>query len=121
MTQSETHAERRGSWRLKAVVFAAAVLLVVVAFEVALRAYHGVKDRRFRLDQPPLAERALIPSEDPELLFEWNPGFRNQRFSVNSHGMADEELEIEESPGVFRIAIVGDSVTAGFEKSRLRS
>jgi len=29
--------------------------------------------------------------------------------------MADEELEIEESPGVFRIAIVGDSVTAGFD------
>ncbi len=56
----------------------------------------------------------MVPSEDPDLLFEFNPGFRKQGFSVNSLGMADEEVSRDKPPGTFRMAFVGDSVSANF-------
>ena len=90
------------------------LVLVVGGLELALRGYHWVKEQRARANQPPVSARALVPSDDPELIFAWNPGFRKDAFTVNSHGMADAEISRKKSPGVFRIAIVGDSVSANF-------
>jgi lysophospholipase L1-like esterase len=89
-------------------------LLSLAALELALRVYH-----RFNVPEqwralPPVSERAMIPSLDPELIFEWNPGWKSADFSVNSLGMADREVTREKPPGVFRIAFVGDSITANF-------
>jgi lysophospholipase L1-like esterase len=95
-------------------------LLSLVLLEGAFRVYHLVKVWREDRSLPPVSERAMIPSRDPELIFEWNPGWRSPGFSVNSRGMADQELALEKPPGVFRIAFVGDSISASFHLGRPR-
>lgn len=89
-------------------------LLSLGALEGSLRAYHWVKLRREQLALPPVTSRAMIPSPDPELIFEWNPGWSKDGFSVNSLGMADREVGLEKPGGVFRIAFLGDSISANF-------
>jgi len=89
-------------------------LLSLGVLEGSLRVYHRVKLWRERQALPPLASRAMIPSADPELLFEWNPGWSKDGFSVNSLGMPDREVALEKPDGVFRIAFVGDSISANF-------
>jgi hypothetical protein len=50
-------------------------------------------------------------SGNPVLVYEGVPGFRDQ----NSFGFRDRERDVEKRPGTFRIAVVGDSVVAGFK------
>jgi lysophospholipase L1-like esterase len=90
------------------------LLLSLAVLELGLRAKQRFSLWREWRALPPLAERALIPSQDPELIFEWNPGFNRDGFSVNSFGMADREVALAKPAGAFRIAVVGDSVTANF-------
>jgi lysophospholipase L1-like esterase len=88
------------------------LLALLVAFESALRIYHWLK----KPDLPPVAERCLVPSDDRELVYELNAGWSREDFTVNSWGMADDELPVEKPDGVFRIAFVGDSITCNFEQ-----
>lgn len=82
--------------------------------EGSLHVYHRLKEWRELRALPPVETRAAIPSADPELIFEWNPGWQEPGFSVNSHGMPDREVDLEKAPGSFRIAVVGDSISANF-------
>lgn len=102
------------SWTgLAARLFAAAAVSLLL-LEASLRVYHALKrELEWRL-LPPVAERALVPSEDPELIYEFNPGFHKPGFRINEYGMADEPVTLEKQAGVTRIAIVGDSITANF-------
>ena len=95
-----------------ATVLAAVVVLAVI--EGGLRAYLAFKDWRFIQSQPPIADRVLIPSEDAALLYEFRPGIDRPDLRTNSFGMRNAELSLEKAPGVFRIAFVGDSVTASW-------
>jgi lysophospholipase L1-like esterase len=103
----------------RAIVVAAVSLLVLLLSlgfaEATLRAAHYVYKWRVLHALPPVGVRALIPSSDPELIYEWNPGWRNETFTVNSFGMPNDEIRLEKPPGVFRIAFVGDSISANFE------
>jgi lysophospholipase L1-like esterase len=104
----------------KPIFLACATVLLSTGFalllaEGALRAYWVLKDWREQSALPGLAKRALVPSADPELRYEFNPGWTRSDFSVNAFGMADDEISREKPPGVFRIAFVGDSITANFE------
>jgi lysophospholipase L1-like esterase len=90
------------------------LLLSLGVLELGLRVKHRLSQWRDWRALPPVAARALIPSQDPELIFEWNPGFNRDGFSVNSFGMADREIALEKPEGAFRIAVVGDSLTANF-------
>lgn len=92
------------------VTFAALIGLL----ELGLRAYHRIVIWRGIEALPPVADRALIPVDDPALIFEFNPGWREGDFTVNRHGMPDEERAIAAAAGVQRVAFVGDSITAGF-------
>jgi len=83
--------------------------------EGTLRIYWLLRDAREQRALPAVEQRALVPSSDPALRWEWNPGFRRTDFSVNAFGMADDETSQGKPPGVFRIAFVGDSITANFE------
>jgi lysophospholipase L1-like esterase len=89
-------------------------LLSLAALEGSLRVYHRLKEWRELRALPPVEARVLIPSSDPELIFEWNPGWKSDGFSVNSHGMPDREVSVEKPPGTFRIAAIGDSISANF-------
>jgi lysophospholipase L1-like esterase len=105
--------------RARAVSLALASLLIsfllsLGVLELALRGYHHVKVWRERRALPPPERLAVIPSPDPVLEFEWNPGYRKDGFTVNSLGMADREVTLEKPAGVFRIAVIGDSISANF-------
>ena len=87
-----------------------AVVRIVGAPEVAV-----VQRGRFRL------------SEDPRLLFEPVPGlavegdtadFYEYRGASNSLGYRDREHPVAKPPGVFRIAVLGDSIAAGYRVER---
>ncbi len=90
------------------------LLLGLAGLEGGLRVYYRVKRTMAERALPPLPQRCVIPSRDPELIFELNPGWADESFRVNSLGMADEEVAQRKPPGVFRIAFVGDSITCNF-------
>jgi lysophospholipase L1-like esterase len=92
----------------------ATVAIVLAALEGGLRAYHWFEMFETNRRLPPVEQRCFIPSSDPELLYELNPGWRDETFSVNSHGMPDREVTKEKPAGAFRIAFVGDSITDNF-------
>jgi hypothetical protein len=105
--------------RLKGLAFATlavalAALAVLALTEIGLRVYHWRKAARQQSALPPVAERCLVPSEDKELVFELNPGWSEAGFSVNSLGMADEELAASKPEGSYRIAFFGDSISCNF-------
>jgi lysophospholipase L1-like esterase len=56
-------------------------------------------------------------SPDPGLLFEWRPGLdvrhRLVSFRANARGMRDTDEPQPGAPGLFRVAAIGDSFTAG--------
>jgi lysophospholipase L1-like esterase len=93
----------------------ASLLLSLGMLEGAFRVHHAVSSRAQWRALPPIASRAIIPSQDPELVFEFNPGFRQDGFTVNSRGMAGDEVTLEKPAGAFRIAFVGDSISANFK------
>ena len=105
---------RRRAALLAGASIALSLMLSLAVLEAVLRVYHHVKVWRENRALPPVAARAAIPSRDPELIFEMNPGWSGDGFSVNSFGMADDEVALEKPPGVFRIAFVGDSISANF-------
>lgn len=116
-SHSEAHAAE-GSRRevlLAGVSLLVSLLLSLGLAEVGLRAAHHFYHWRVLRALPPVGARALIPSTDPELIYEWNPGWSNGTFTVNSFGMPNDEITLEKPPGVFRIAFVGDSISANFD------
>lgn len=52
-------------------------------------------------------------SENPVLEYELKPGAPDGPTRINSQGFRDREFERARPPGVFRIVVVGDSVTYG--------
>src|SRR5262249_45601230 len=74
--------------------------------EVALRWQHARRlDRAARRDP----SRELCTEPDLDLLYRYKAG----RCGNNSHGYRDSEHALDQTPGVFRFAVVGDSVAAG--------
>jgi lysophospholipase L1-like esterase len=60
---------------------------------------------------------ALRPVEDSRLYVEFDPA--DDR--INSYGFRGPEPDIEKTPGVFRIAVIGDSVAFGYGVTREES
>ena len=92
---------------------AISVGVTLLGLEAAFRVYWAVKNRAALHNLPPLNERVLIPSEDPELTYELNPGVTRGDVSINAWGMRDDDITLEKPPGCFRIAFVGDSISCG--------
>lgn len=103
------------SLRVKEVGLAGASLILMLgSLEAGLLLYHWTKVQLEIRRLPPVSARALVPSQDPELIYEFNPGFVEDGFSVNSLGMPDEEVRVDAPEAGFRIAFVGDSISANF-------
>jgi hypothetical protein len=61
-----------------------------------------------------LDQRAFIPSKDPELIWELQPGFKGLfaavPISINSLGFRGKELLGPQDASVFRVVLLGDSI-----------
>jgi lysophospholipase L1-like esterase len=74
--------------------------------EVALRWHHARRvDRILRRDPT----RELCTEADPDLLYRYVPG----RCGSNARGYRDGDHALAKEPGVFRFAVIGDSVAVG--------
>ena len=114
MTSVNSRSARSAAGFREIALLLASLLVTLLLLEGALRIYHRVQSAQEQRSLPPVAQRAMIPSNDPELIYEWNPGWSEGDFAVNEHGMAGPSVAREKPEGTFRIAFVGDSVTAGF-------
>jgi lysophospholipase L1-like esterase len=65
-------------------------------------------------------QRVIVPSPDPELIFEFRANVDDDGFTTNSFGMPNAEIPQRKPAGHFRIAFVGDSVSAcwGYDLTR---
>jgi hypothetical protein len=57
-------------------------------------------------------------SEDPQLGYELVPGSRDGKQRINSSGMRDADYPRAKPAGVYRIAVIGDSIAYGFGVQR---
>ncbi len=53
-------------------------------------------------------------SKNPILRYELKPNSKDGKFKINSHGMRNKEISFDKPKGIFRIAIIGDSIAFGF-------
>src|SRR5262245_56171 len=80
--------------------------LLSLGAEVALRWHHaGRLDRILRRDP----NRELCTEPDPDLLYRYVPG----RCGNNARGYRDADHPLAKPPGVFRFAVIGDSIAGG--------
>ncbi len=80
--------------------------LFTCAAELALRWQHAQRESRILRRDP---TRELCTEPDPDLLYRYAPG----RCGNNARGYRDAEHALAKQPGVFRFAVIGDSVAAG--------
>ncbi len=98
---------------IKSLIVLGSTLLCVLGFEVALRiaGYNPFGDL--------LNGRELIirESNNPDMNYELTPnseGFvRGAEIKVNSFGFRDRDYNTKKSDGIYRIVIIGDSITFG--------
>ncbi len=69
---------------------------------------------RIGLDDP---HKPFQVSDNPILAYELKPDF-GDRFRTNSRGLQGPDIVIPKPPGLFRIALVGDSVVEGYGPER---
>lgn len=64
-----------------------------------------------------LHETGYRPSANPRLVYELEPGHRVTwlNASISPQGLNDRVFDLEKPPGVFRIAVVGDSTAFGWK------
>ena len=93
-------------------------LLLLAGAELALRALHfhfqrAVGYMQFAYPSPAELQQVFLP--DPQLLWRMKPGFDfGQGYpKLNPHGFRGPAWARDKTPGTFRIACLGDSVTFG--------
>lgn len=86
----------------------------LASLELGLRAQRRFREWRALRTLPPVEERVLVPSDDPELIYQFRAGVERDGFTTNSFGMANAETPERKPAGTFRIAFVGDSVSASW-------
>jgi len=94
---------RLGRWAANAAVFFAGLAVALVAVEIVLRTVFYFPQPQFLQIDDFLGHR-LRPGVSGYYVEE---GF--SKYSINSYGFRDREYAFEKPPGVFRIAVLGDS------------
>ncbi len=89
------------------------LLVTFVLLEIIIREFGLAYDPQF--DQR--GKSILIDSADPEIRKELPPNFDGlmlgAQVKTNSFGMRGPEIPLEKPPGVYRIAVLGDSWSFG--------
>jgi lysophospholipase L1-like esterase len=111
LPRSEARRHIKGARLLLAAV---ALALPLAAAEIGLAIYHSATAAASLAALPPIEQRAIIGSDDPLLRFEFNPGWSQGDFQINALGLADDATSERKPPGSFRVAVVGDSISANF-------
>lgn len=101
--------------RTKRIIFWLAMLalsaaLTFIALESGLRWLEARVTRALLADE---TKAIVIRSEVPGLYYTLKPGLTNQHFAFNSLGFNMPERPARKPPGMWRIAVVGDSFTQG--------
>lgn len=105
--QPRKHPNRLRQWTFRLTGCAGGILIAALILEVTLRIfsiqpqYNIVHKNMFRL------------VDDPELGYELIPNAPDKRDTISSAGLRDREFDQQKPPDVFRIAVIGDSVTFG--------
>ncbi len=75
-------------------------------------------DRGVVRDRESWGELVHVSSDLEDLAYELNPGYdgetRGMAIHVNEHGMRDRDPLPDDTPGLTRIAVIGDSLTFGY-------
>ena len=102
-----------GRRSLSILLLVGSTLLCVLSLEVVLRLVGFNPFGDLLTGQ----ELILRESDNPDMIYELTPnsaGFAwGTEVTVNAHGFRDREYKTEKSRGVYRIAVLGDSVTFG--------
>ena len=105
--QSVTKCQRPRRFAFRALCLSFGVLSGLAVAEVVVRAFdvgprlNIVYRRSFRL------------SDNPVLKYELMPGSKDGRSTISRAGLRDREFSIKKPDGVYRIVVIGDSVTYG--------
>jgi lysophospholipase L1-like esterase len=81
---------------------ASALVVSLLSVEVFLR-YH-----------PELYSYGYRTSNNPRLIYELQPGHPVEHSYINSSGLHDFNYNVRKSPEVYRVAVVGDSISFGY-------
>ena len=96
---------------IKIVIFNLILCLIVLfLFEISLRLISYDKNEQLALNIRDLGGKE---SNNSILSFEPTPSFSKEIYQLNSDGLRDYEINITKSPKIYRIAVLGDSVSYG--------
>ena len=91
----------QSEWRTNLLLLLVGIGLPLAGLEVGLRIHHAdVK-----------ARSSYRPVDDARVVFAGKPHAWNE---INSLGFRDREHSLQKPEGVFRVLVLGDSVTEGF-------
>jgi len=66
---------------------------------------------------PPLYCEGYRPSRNEKLIYELQPGYKiaSLKAKISSQGLNDRYFPVNKQPGVYRIAVIGDSTSFGWK------
>lgn len=98
-----------GSSRMARFLLVVGSTLLTLAFcEVAVRALD------LGPELAPVSAEIFRLSQNPVLKYDLQPGSHHGGVHVNNDGMRDRDFPLQKPPRTFRIAVIGDSITYGF-------
>jgi hypothetical protein len=92
------------------------ILFSSAAFVITMVVLFTAAEAMIRL-RPPLYCEGYRPSQDDKVVFELYPGYeiRSIDAKISKQGLNDNYYSVKKSPGVYRIAVVGDSTSFGWK------
>ncbi len=105
---SDEQLVQRLSWKKKLLFTLIPLLVALAVVEITLRSVYGLKEIRYKCHYPLLdnqyCKNIVAPHNTTRTILR-----------TNSDGLLDKEYPLERVPGTFRVAVLGDSFTAGEE------
>jgi lysophospholipase L1-like esterase len=98
-------ARMRGEAASRAALVAMSVAIALGVAEIAARL--------LTTDPPIVFRNSITPSDDPALRYALRPGAPDGAATISSAGLRDREYDRPKPGGVWRIVVIGDSITYG--------